>query len=261
VLLEQHYETDDMVLAIAANKARLFPRFGVSKITDMMLMNEVNLTVNVGMGSSNPKERQQNFLAATGAAINLISTAPPSFNVIEGVKEIYSNAGYRDGSRFVSEQQDPRLMKAMQMVQKAKGMLDNKQMELQAQGQIEQLKIASNEKIKGAQLQVDSGRISGDLKIREAELVIEQNKLMLEKMKLEMEMQRMGHENEAKRVELAAKIQEADSKIEQSRMNMEKTRMDLQGKAMDMQGKQMEMGHDMVKMSHEREMMIQETKE
>ena len=92
IMLEQHYETDDVVLSVCANKARMFPRFGISKITDMMLMNEVNVTVNVGMGSSNPRERQQNFIGATQAVLGLIQNAPPSANVGEMIKEVYSNA-------------------------------------------------------------------------------------------------------------------------------------------------------------------------
>lgn len=251
ILLEQHYETDEVVLSVCANKARMFPRFGISKITDMMLLNEVNVTVNVGMGSSNPRERQQNFLAATNAAIALIQNAPPSANVQEMVKEIYSNAGYRDGSRFFNDQQDPRLAKAMQMVQQMQGQLQGKQMEIQAQGQIEQMKLTSNEKIKGAQLQVDAGRISGDLKIREAEIVIEQERLQLEKYQLMIEAQGTAEEKQVKQIELSEKIEEAQSKLEHARLELVKARMEIQARTM-------EMGHEMMKMSHERAMLARE---
>lgn len=220
ILLEQHYETDEIILGVCANKAQLFQKFGISQITDMMLMNEINVTVNVGMGSSNPKERQQNFLAATSAAIQLVGTAPPGANVQEMIKEIYSNAGYRDGSRFFSEQQDPRLIKAMQMIQQLQGQLNGKQMEIQAQGQIEQMKLLSAEKIKGAQLQVDSGRIQGDLQIRSAELVVEQQKLELAKLQLQADMQGSNLERQARMTELSLKIEEAQTKLEHERMKM-----------------------------------------
>ena len=62
-LLEQYYETDEMVLGICARKAQLFPRFGISAITDQMLMNEVNVSVSMAMGD--PTQRLQKFLMAT----------------------------------------------------------------------------------------------------------------------------------------------------------------------------------------------------
>jgi hypothetical protein len=220
VMLEQHYETDDVVLSVCANKARLFPRFGISRITDMMLMNEVNVTVNVGMGASNPNERFQRFMMATQAAIQIANTAPPGFNVQEMIKEIYSNAGQRDGSRFVSEQQDPRLMKLMQAVQQMRGMLEGKQMQLQQQTQVEQLKLTSNERIKGAQLQVDQLRIQGDLAIRQAELAIEQQQLELEKLKLQVELQMSSDEHMMKATEMGVGLEEAKMKVEAERQKI-----------------------------------------
>ena len=184
ILLEQHYETDDVVLSIAANRAKLFPRFGISRITDDLLMKEVNVNVNVGMGSSNPKERMQNFLQAMNAAIGIIMHAPPGLNIQEALKEIFSNAGYRDGARFFGQGQDPRLIKAMQMIQQLAQQLKSKQMEYESQRVIENDKLRSNERIKGAETQVNAGRILGDLKIREAELFNEHDKNQIEKIRL-----------------------------------------------------------------------------
>ena len=247
ILLEQYYETDEVVLGVCANKARLFPRFGLSRITDMMLMNEVNLTVNVGMGSSNPKERQANFLAATKATIEIVSSAPPSFNVQEAIKEIYSNAGYRDGARFYSEQQDPRLAKAMQLIQQMGAQLKGKETELQAGIHDTQLRLISNEKIKGAQLQVDAQRISGDLRIREAELVIEQQRLIIEKIRLQIETQASEGDRRAKELEYAGQIQDAQIRIREASAEIAKARMELHGKTM-------EMAHSLMMNQHERDM-------
>lgn len=229
-LLEQQYETDEVLLSICAEKAQLFPRFGLSRITDMLLMEEV--VVNVDMAMGDPRERFQKFMMATGAAIQIVNTAPPGANVPEMIKEIYSNAGYRDGARFFGGQQDPRLLKAMQMLQQMKSVIDGKQMELQAQGQIEQAKLVSNERIKGAQLQVDTARITGDLRIREAEVVIEQQKLMLDKMQMQIDMMATTQEKEAKRMELAAKMQEASTRIEEARLEIVRTRMEVHHDAM-----------------------------
>ena len=227
ILLEQHYETDEIVLALCAQKARLFPRYGMSQITDDLLMKEVNLTVNVGMGASNPQQRMQNFVVASNAVMSLVANAPPSMNIQEMSKEIWSNAGYRDGARFMSEQQDPRLMKAMQIIQQLQGTLNGKQMDLRATAQVEQLKIASNEKIKGAEIQVNNARIEGDLQIRQGELAIERAKLVLESQKLELEKlslqleaERTGQEMQVKMADMQTGLQQAEVKLQQEQQKL-----------------------------------------
>jgi hypothetical protein len=216
VMLEQYYETDEVVLGVCANKARLFPRFGISRITDSLLMNEVNITVNVGMGASNPQQRMQNFLMAAQASNQLIMAAPPGANVQEQVKEVWSNAGYRDGARFYNQQQDPRLIKAMQMVQSLHQQLQGKQMELQQDAQVKALGYQSTEKIKAAELFVDQGRINGDLQIRQSELVVEQQRINLEAKKLEIEAARV--EIERMKVLLEGKSKDIDNQMKQSGM-------------------------------------------
>ena len=224
ILLEQYYETDDVILGICAQKARLFPKFGLSRITDDLLMKEVNLSVNVGMGSSNPEAKLQKFLMATNAAIQIRLQAPPGANVEEMTKEVYSHAGYRDGSRFFSNQQDPRLMKAMQMIQQLQGALQGKQMELQANAQIEAAKLQSNERIKGAEIQVNAQRIQGELRIKEADLAIKAQELELEKLKVQYEAQSSDAEARAqtqmKMIEIQASIEEGQRKIEHERMKL-----------------------------------------
>ena len=217
-LLEQYYETDDIVLTLCANKAKLFPRFGISKITDHMLMNEVVVGVDMAMGD--PSQRFQKFLMATNAAIQVTLQTPPGANAAEMRKEIYANAGYRDGERFWSEQQDPRLLKAMEMVQQLQGLLKGKQMELQAGAQVEQAKLASNERIKGAEIQVDAQRIAGDLRIRESELVIEGQKIELERLKLQLEAGVADQDAGLRVAEMQSKIAESEKKIEHERMKI-----------------------------------------
>jgi hypothetical protein len=225
VLLEQYYETDEVVLAICASKAKLFPRFGISRITDMMLMNEVNVSVDVSFG--NPQERMGKFMQATGAAIQLATTAPPGFNVPEGIKEIYSNAGYRNGERFFDGKQDPRLIKAGQMIQQLQGALEGKQMEIQAGQQTEAAKIQSQERIKGAELQVDTQRIQGDLQIRQAEIALEQAKLDLEKIRIQLEAAIASQESDSKSRELPFKMAELQAKVDQAQAKLEGERQKL----------------------------------
>lgn len=217
-MLEQYYETDDIVLAVCANKAKLFPRFGISNITDMMLMNEV--TVSVNMATGDPGQRLQKFLAATNAAMQLRMNPAPGANINEITKEIYCNAGYRDGERFFSGNQDPALMKAMQAIQQLQGQVQGKQMELQARLQETQMRLQSDQQIKGAQLQVDQARIGGDLRIRESELMIEQQKLELEKLKLQIDAEGSNKELQMRVAEMQANIDAAQIKLEGERQKI-----------------------------------------
>ena len=214
VLLEQYYETDAIVLGVCAKKARLFPRFGLSNITDEMLMNEVNVCVNVGMGSSDPATKFQNSMMFFVAANQLIATAPPGANVQEQIKELGSAAGYRDASRFYSEQQDPRLLMAMQKVQQLTGLLESKQLELQSKEKVEFAHIQSNERIKGAEINVNAQRIQGDLQVRQTEAAIDAARLELEQLIATMEAQGIAQEH-------TAKLRESLVALEQSRLKIQ----------------------------------------
>jgi len=232
-LLEQYYETDEVVLAVCAQKAQLFPRFGISKITDMLLMKEVTVSVDMAMGD--PRERLQRFLAATNAAMQIRLNPAPGANVSEMTKEIYCNAGYRDGARFFGDKQDPALMKAMQAIQQLQQALNGKQMELQAGLQETQLKLVSSEKIKAAELQVDRGRIEGDLALRQADLVVEQQKVELERLKLQIEQQkaqvdavRVDLEMRGQSEEHAVRLREIDATVAAAEMKLEEQRKKLE---------------------------------
>lgn len=101
VLLEQAYETDENVLAIAGKKANLFERFGMSQITDDLMQQELLLHVNVGIGSTNPTTRLRSFIAAGQALGQLFGPAlPMKANFDEIAKEIFGASGYKDGARF-----------------------------------------------------------------------------------------------------------------------------------------------------------------
>lgn len=217
VLLEQYYETDDIVLGVCAKKARLFPRFGLSQITDDLLMQEVNVSVNVGMGSSDPAQRLQKLMFATQAIIGVSKSAPPNFNVGEFSKEVYSLAGYRDGERFMSSQVDPRILMMQQQMKQMQAAIEGKQMELQQKSQVAMLGYQSAEKIKAAELQVDGFRIQGDLRIREAEIAFEQQKLELEKIRVAVETNGQVEEQRLKLAQVGAKMEEAQLKLQQTR--------------------------------------------
>lgn len=116
VLLEQFYETDEVLLSLVGNNAQLFDRFGLSEITDQLLKQELTLTVNVGMGATDPTTKLQKFLTAMGSYAGLAKSPPPGVNLQEVGKEIFGHLGYSDGSRFFNSD-NPQVLALQQQLQ------------------------------------------------------------------------------------------------------------------------------------------------
>lgn len=118
ILLEQKYETDLVVLGIAAKNAKLMQKFGTDDVTDELLEQELTLNVNVGMGATDPQMKLQKFTSAMSIYLDLLSKAPPGVNMDEVGKEIFGYMGYRDGSRFLG-QQNPQMAQLQQKLEEA----------------------------------------------------------------------------------------------------------------------------------------------
>ncbi|MDD5375286.1 hypothetical protein [Acidithiobacillus sp.] len=121
VLLEQHYETDVTILAMAGKNAGLMQKFGTDEVTDEMLMQELTTRVNVGIGSTNPKDQINSFMMGMTNLRNILADGlleKYGMNVQEVIKELFGKLGYADGSRFFNvEQEDPALTNAKAMIE------------------------------------------------------------------------------------------------------------------------------------------------
>lgn len=107
VKLEQAYETDPVVLAVAGKEAQLWQKFGINEITDELLKQELTIKINVGLGATNPAQRLQNFLLASKSVGEMYGPlAAMASNPEEVVSEIFSLCGYRDGKRFFQKDFD-----------------------------------------------------------------------------------------------------------------------------------------------------------
>jgi DNA-binding phage protein len=133
LLLEQKYENDDVIIAIAAKKAQVLQRFGVNSITDNILEQELNLNVNVGMGATDPMQKLNKFISGISAYSQIIARPVPGLDLQEVGKEIFGHMGYSDGSRFFNNQ-DPQvayltaqLQQAQQQIQQLTGAVKEKQ--------------------------------------------------------------------------------------------------------------------------------------
>lgn len=103
VLLEQHYETDAKVMAIAGARAKLLQKFGQDQVTDDMLAQELTTEVNVGMGSTDSTAMLARLIYAVRQYADVAKLAPAGVNLSELWKEIMALSGYQDGERFSTQ--------------------------------------------------------------------------------------------------------------------------------------------------------------
>jgi len=145
VLLEQKYETDEKVLALASSPLKLAERYGVDEITDDIIEQELNLNVNVGMGATDPQLKLMKFMTACGQYVQMFSQAGASgLNMPEVGKEIFSYMGYQDGSRFLSAN-DPQKQMLSQQVQEMSGIIQTLEAKLKNKQTDQMLKLKLNE--------------------------------------------------------------------------------------------------------------------
>lgn len=103
-LLEAHYETDDVILALAGREiAPMFMQMDMAPEIDDLILREVSVSVNVGMGATNPQQKVDNFLSAMKAVKDIASDGilqQHGLSFKEVVTEVFANLGYRSGKRF-----------------------------------------------------------------------------------------------------------------------------------------------------------------
>lgn len=132
--LEKHYETDAVVLK------RVVEKIGQA-LNDQMFDTDVELSVNVGMGATDPMMKLNKLLAGSKAYAEIASMMAPGLDLLELGKEIFGYIGYRDGGRFISEEQDPKLAQAMGMIQALQNALGQAQEALENKDAMEDAEI------------------------------------------------------------------------------------------------------------------------
>ncbi len=152
LLLEQKYETDQVVLALAGKKAQLYQRFGIDRITDELLEQELTLNVNVGMGATDPTQKLNKFIAGLTAYTSIVSRPFPGMNVQEIGKEVFGLLGYADGTRFTTVD-NPQIVQLQQALQ-------------QLQGQNQQLQARLRDKMAGHQVALQKARENNQTKLQ-----------------------------------------------------------------------------------------------
>lgn len=119
IKLEQAYETDPIILALAGKRAQIYQKYGIDGITDELLNQEVTTRVNVGIGATNPQLKLRNFLMGAEAIGKMFGPiAVQGANFEEVTKEIWGLLGYKDGARFIKTGFDPQVAMLQQQLQK-----------------------------------------------------------------------------------------------------------------------------------------------
>lgn len=119
IKLEQAYETDPVILAIAGRQAQLFQKFGLNHITDELLSQSLTTRANVGTGATNPRLKMANLMnVADGLGKIFGPIAAQGANFEEVAKELFGLAGYKDGERFIKTGFDPQVAQLQQELQK-----------------------------------------------------------------------------------------------------------------------------------------------
>lgn len=214
VMLEQYYETDQAVLSTAARNAQLFPRFGYSQITDDLLAKEVLVKINVGMGATDPQTRLAKFVAAIQTVIQIVQTAPPGANLEEITKEIFRNAGYKDGERFFNmQQQDPRLIKAMEMIKGLQSEIATGRYKIDTEAALRKLEIMTNAQLKSEETKVNAARIDADSQLRDAETGIKAKAVDVQLLDVIMKNEGSGVDGQLKKLESDYRNAEAEQRI------------------------------------------------
>lgn len=152
MLLEQHYETDQVMLSLAGNKAQAFQKFGVNQVTDKLLEQELTLSVSVGMGATDPNMKLQKFMAGMGAFIGFMEKKVPGINMQAVGAEIFGHLGYQDGSRFFTND-NPQVVQLQQQLQEAQQAIQQLQAKVNDKNTKHQIDLAKVEKTNQTKLQ------------------------------------------------------------------------------------------------------------
>ena len=172
--LEQYYETDSIVLAVAGEVAQQqFAKFKIDEMLDELLRQDVLLKVNVGLNATDPMKRVQDLLFGVNTLAQFPGVAE-KINLPELTKEVFGQLGFKDGSRFIlwDQEADPRMEEKQKQLEELQNIIATDQQKTQGRMQIEQVKSVGDKEVAQIRAQADIQRqlIGQQTDIREAEI-------------------------------------------------------------------------------------------
>ena len=155
--LEQYYETDIIVLAVAGQAAKAqFIQFEADEMMDELLRQDVLLKVNVGLNATDPMKKVQNLLNGV-QILAQFPGLPEKINMPELTKEIFGQLGYKDGSRFIafSEEDAPKVAELEAQLADLQMQIQTDQAKTEGRIQIEQVKSVGDKEVAQIKAQAD----------------------------------------------------------------------------------------------------------
>lgn len=131
VCLEQYYEDDAVLLAVAGEKAQLYQKYGISEIDSDLIAQDLTVRVNAGIGNADPMIKLDKFIKVSTAAGTLLGgQAQARVKQDAVIDELFGAAGFRDASKrffYPGDQTDPRITQMQQQLAQMQQQLDEKQ--------------------------------------------------------------------------------------------------------------------------------------
>lgn len=225
VKLEQAYETDEVVLALAGGKAKLEQKYGIDTVTDELLNQSLTTRVNVGLGATDPQAKLQKFMMALktyAETMQILPDADPQ--AIR--RELFALVGYKDGERFFKQEDNPVNQQLVAQLQELQQALGQMQQEMAAkdlalkdkseQNQLKAFELQSNANI--GMLDAETKRIAATKqdapRAQEDPMVDVQKQLIVEEFKGEMQRRLQADKNDTD--EMKQLLALASSVIEKS---------------------------------------------
>lgn len=156
--LERAYETDETIMKVVGQKLGM-------ELTDEMFDADVELTVNVGMGATDPMMKLNRLLTGAKAYAEISAMQATGLDLLELGKEVFGYIGYRDGGRFIKEEADPQLARAMGMIQSLQNALGQAQELLERRDEVDEIKL----KEMAVKLQNETAKVQAEIDKLEAE--------------------------------------------------------------------------------------------
>lgn len=208
-LLEQYYESDEIILTLAAKQVQQAYRPSIrnpnpqaapqtAELVDALINANCFIKIDVGMNATDPNRRLSRLTFAITQVAQASSQLPPSFNMAEYGKEIFNILGYGDGSRFwdADEQAKQLMMTAQQQAT---------QMIQQAQQVVEAITKVADERRKAAENAEQNAMEEQQQLLREINKLLERG--------FAVAMREVKVENDSRFSKLETKLAEAQAKL------------------------------------------------
>lgn len=183
VLLEQAYEDDQVILQLAAGRSDAYRKTNLQgDIPLQLLMQELQVNVNVGIGNTDPTTRVETFAKGLGTVLQVMPQMAARLDEEQVVKEVMGGLGRADGARFfkpadqVQQQVDPRVAQAQADLEFKKYQEDQRSMlrmvEIQHEDDRHYAQLALTRDMTLEKLYAELGRTREANAFKKAELIL-----------------------------------------------------------------------------------------